>query len=141
MKYLNAMLLLMMMAAFTVCKAQDASAKLTAHAWKLDIDAILKQLSGDRKKVFTKEILNEKLGKNRFIFEKDGTLKKISANGKEEKGSWKLAADGKTLTTINGKGEYKKVIVNTITKLSASELTFEQKVDGKIVKVSFIAAE
>lgn len=141
MKSLNAMLFLMMMAAFTVCKAQDASAKLTAHAWKLDIDAILKQLSGDRKKVFTKEILNEKLGKNRFIFEKDGTLKKISANGKEEKGSWKLAADGKTLTTINGKGEYKKVIVNTITKLSASELTFEQKVDGKIVKVSFIAAE
>lgn len=142
MKYLNTTLILLMVMAFSACGGGDPSAKLTAHSWKMDIDALVAQMPKERKSSLSDKMLEkmkESVNKARFIFEKDGVLKMITPTGKEEQGTWKLSADGKTFTTTEGDG--KKEVVNTITSLSSSKLAFEYKSRGETVKMVLVPAK
>lgn len=131
-----------MVMAFSACGGGDSLAKLTAHSWKMDIDALVAQMPEERKSALTDKMLEkmkESMGKTRFIFGKDGVMKMVSPTGKEEQGTWKLGTDGKTFTTTQG--DSKKEIVNKITSLSSSKFAFEYESRGKTVKMVLVPAK
>ncbi|WP_157558384.1 lipocalin-like domain-containing protein [Microscilla marina] len=144
MKYLNGILMLVMLVAFTACGGSgDPKATLTSTPWALDIDAAMKDMPKEQLEKMPKAMLEkitEGLKKTRFNFKKDGTMEMTGGPmGKSLTGSWKLSDDGKTLTMTQGEGG--EAIQNKIVELSSKKLVFEADNNGKKTKAVLVPAK
>ena len=143
MKYLNGVLMLVMFVAFTACGGGGGKASLlTQNAWKIDFDAMLESMPEAQKKLMTDETkkkARESMEKGIVTFKKDGTMSSTDPSGKEQKGTWKLSEDGKSMTWTDEKT--KKETVNKVVELSSGKLVLEIAQGKQSMKMSFKAAK
>lgn len=145
MKYLNGVLMLVMVIVFTACGSGGNNSKsiLTSTSWSLDIDAALKEIPQEQLKKMPEAILKtlkEGLKKTRFDFKKDGKITMVGGpTGKEQSGSWTLSEDGKTVTITQD--ETGKATPAKILEISPSKLVLEMESGGRKSKAVLIPSK
>lgn len=105
---------------------------MLAQKWGYDGDAILakmvEQATEEEKKAMTDEMkskMKESFSKGSMEFKADGTYINTDDKGKEEKGTWTLSEDGKTLTTKKEGSDKEQVIA--VKELTADKMVGEMK--------------
>lgn len=123
-------------------EAKAPAALLSATKWMMDGEAMLAAMPEEQKKGLTEEQKKSMLENAKKVtvqYNADGTF--VGAKGDtEEKGTWTLSEDGKTLTTKDAKDKEESL---TIKELTAEKIVFEipaKKEGEKAVVITLVPA-
>ncbi len=117
MKYLPKLMLLAIVVSFTACGGSgNPSETLASTKWMIDVDTMMDkmmdQMPEEAKKMMKTEKgkermkkQKERMEKGRIVFEKGGVFKTVGPDGEEQKGTWKLSDDNKTITIMEKEGK------------------------------------
>lgn len=119
-------------------ETQAPQAILTSLKWQMSLEAAMASIPEEEKAKMTEEDkkkMEEMVKMITMQFNADGSY--IAGKG-EEKGTWTLSEDGKTLTTKDSKG---KEDVLTVKELAAEKLVLEKKEGEKTEEIILIPAK
>ena len=123
-------------------EAKAPAALLTATKWMMDAESMMAAMPEEQKSKMTEEQKKKMAEMAKSItvqYNADGSFVG-SKGGEEEKGTWTLSEDGKTLTTKDSKDKEEKL---TLTELTAEKAVFEvpaKKEGEKAIVITLIPA-
>lgn len=139
-RYLLALTLVLVLAAFSKTQAQSPKKMLT-KTWVMSVEEMVKRMPEEERKQFEsmsdeqRAMMKKMMDQGHFSFKPDGTFEAFM-QGKKEVMTWKLTNGGKQLVTTEKSG---KVTTLQVLELSKSLLVLKEENDnGKSQVIAFI---